>query len=142
MRVSDMFPSKYLKADDLQNKAHNVSIDRVCQEEIKGDDGLESKWIVYFQGREKGLVLNQTNAFSIAQLHGDDVGNWGGKPIELYPATVTFQGRPVACIRVRMASGQTVASQQTYAQRREPPVNDPAMQGPAPGPDFNDEVPF
>lgn len=150
MQVSEMFPSKYLKASDLKDasgrpQAYTLTISRVDRDEIEGDNGNKTVFIVYFENAEKGLVLNKTNAFSIAQLYGDHTDNWTGQPIELYPATVVMNGAATPCIRVRMASGQTVASQQqapaqNYADRRNPP--DPALQSPAPAVDFDDSIPF
>lgn len=97
MRVSEAFPSNYVKAADLRGNNARVVIDRVKIEEI-GDD---RKPVLYFQGKEKGLVLNKTNANNISVLYGDDMEEWQGKEIILFPAMVDFQGRTVEAIRVR-----------------------------------------
>ena len=89
MRVSDAFPSNYLKASDLQGRAIIVAIDR-CEIEAIGD---ERKPILYFQGKQKGMVLNKTNANNVAVLYGDDTDDWGGQPVELFEAMVDFQGK-------------------------------------------------
>ena len=41
-------------------------------------DGQE-KMIVYFKDKEMGLVLNKTNAFRIAENHGEETNDWPGK---------------------------------------------------------------
>ena len=105
MRVSEAFPSNYLKASDLQGKNVVVTINHIVMEDV-GDD---HKPIVYFQGKAKGLVLNKTNANNIVVLYGDDMDAWIGKPITLFPAMVDFQGRTVEAIRVKAASGQMPA---------------------------------
>ena len=97
MRVSEAFPSDYLKAADLRDRTIMVVIDRVEMKDI-GDD---HKPVVYFQGKERGLVLNKTNANNIALAHGDDMDDWVGKEIVLFPAMVDFQGKTVQAIRVR-----------------------------------------
>lgn len=97
MRVSEAFPSNYIKAGDLQGGSPRVVINHVKLEDI-GDD---RKPVVYFKGKEKGLVLNKTNANNIATLFGDDMDDWSGKEIVLFPAMVDFQGRTVEAIRVR-----------------------------------------
>ena len=68
MRVSQAFPSNYLKAADLQGRNVPVTMNRVEMEDIGGDH----KPVVYFNGKDKGVVLNKTNANNIAQLYGDD----------------------------------------------------------------------
>jgi hypothetical protein len=60
------------------------------------------KPIVFFQGAEKGLVLNKTNANTIAGMYSPETSNWIGKQVTLFPTQVDFQGRQVAAIRVRL----------------------------------------
>lgn len=98
MRVSDAFPSQYLKAADLQGRTVKVTIDRYTFEEV-GDD---RKPILYFVGKEKGLVLNKTNANEIAFTYGDDMDDWGGKVIELFSMMVSYQGKNMPGLRVRV----------------------------------------
>ncbi len=98
MILDQMFPSKWLKASDLQGQTIPVVITRVVVEDIGDEAG---KPIAYFQGRDKGLILNKTNAMSIGLVHGQDTDGWIGKTIELFPAVVMYQGQNVPCIRVR-----------------------------------------
>ncbi len=74
MNINDQFPSKYLKAADLQGRNVTVKMARVEQEKI-GDD---MKLILYFQGKERGVVLNKTNANNIASLYGGETEDWYG----------------------------------------------------------------
>jgi len=99
--VNEMFPSKYLKAADLQGHAVAVVIDRVELGEVGQGDDKEQKWIMYFEGKEKGLVLNKTNTNITAAAYGNDTDDWAGKPLELYPTTTTFAGKVVDALRVR-----------------------------------------
>jgi len=55
---------------------------------------------VMFDGKEKGLVLNKTNAQLIAEQHGQDLASWKGREISIYPTTTDFGGERVECIRV------------------------------------------
>lgn len=98
MRVSEAFPSQYLKAADLQEKQAAVQVERVDFEQI-GDD---RKPVVYFKGKEKGLVLNKTNANNIAAVYGDETDDWLGADLVLFPTMVDFQGRSVPAIRVKI----------------------------------------
>lgn len=96
MRISAAFPSQYLKSADLQGRRVKVTMSHVNMEDVGGDP----KPILYFIGKEKGLVLNKTNANNIAMIYGDDTDAWSGQTIELVEAMVDFQGRTVPAIRV------------------------------------------
>ena len=98
MRVSEAYPSNYLKAADLQGRQVNVTIERYDMEDI----GDGHKPVLYFQGKEKGLVLNKTNANEIAFVYGDDMDEWIGKKIELFSMMVSFQGKMIPGLRVRV----------------------------------------
>lgn len=133
MKVSDAFPSNYIKAADLNGKAAVAVIDRT-EFEMIGDD---KKMIVYFQGKEKGLVCNKTNANTIASLYGDDTDDWQGREIVLFEAYVDFQGKSVPAVRVRAPKKQ---SAQQSAQQHPAGRQQPARQQAAD--DMNDEIPF
>ena len=49
---------------------------------------------------DQGLVLNVTNARSIADMHGGDTDEWTGKKITLCKVRVDFAGKVVNAIRV------------------------------------------
>jgi hypothetical protein len=98
MDINSCYPGTYLKAADLMGKTVKCVIDRVQMEVV----GEEDKPVMYFQGKEKGLVLNKTNGGAIAVLHGTETDEWGGKEIKLYPTKLQFQGGMVDAIRVRV----------------------------------------
>ncbi len=102
--VSDLFPSKYLKATDLQGHEVETTIECLSMEVLDGDECP----VLYFDGKKKGLVINRTNANTIAKLHGQNTDDWKGMSITLDPTETTFKGETVACIRVR--SGTVVKS--------------------------------
>jgi hypothetical protein len=89
MNINEAFPSKYLKASDLQGGTVTVKIDRV-EMEMMGDD---RKMVVYFQGKQKGLVTNKTNANNIAALYGDDTDDWTRSEIMLVRGDGGFPGQ-------------------------------------------------
>jgi hypothetical protein len=106
MRVSDVFPSNYLKAGDLQGRTLRVTMDRVEVEQI----GQDRKPVLYFVGKQKGVVLNKTNAGNIAMMFGEDMDEWGGSDVELFPTMVDYQGRSVEAIRIRPVRPQKQAA--------------------------------
>ena len=102
MNIDSAFPSNYLKASDLGDKAPLVTIDRIEFESIGRDK--EMKPVIYFQGKEKGVVLNKTNAKKIAELLGSkDTDDWTGCQIRLYASQTEFAGEMVDCIRIKAA---------------------------------------
>lgn len=95
----------YLKHEDLQGKNVRLTIEEVANEEIKGDHGVEKKLCVKFVGKDKGLILNRTNADSIAEIaQSEDTDDWCGHQIVLYPDKTKFGGKTVDCIRIRAAA--------------------------------------
>lgn len=142
MRGSEIFPSNYVKADDLPETGVRVVMANVEMEKI-GDD---EKPVLYFHGKEKGLVLNKTNWNNIAFIHGDESDEWEGKPIIIFPTTTDFQGRTVACIRVRedkskKAAPKHSASAGKRTQAQEPPPNTGQV-GEGYAGHLDDEIPF
>jgi hypothetical protein len=98
MRIGDAFPSKYLKAKDLQGQEVPLVIDSVTVEDIGSGD----KAVIRFRGKEKGLVCNKTNGLMIAAVYGEETDGWVGKDLILYPTTTMFEGSMVPCLRVRV----------------------------------------
>ena len=101
MRISNAFPSKYLMASDLPDgRDVRVVIDDVRMELMEQQN--EEKPVCYFQGKDRGLVLNVTNANTISAVLGDDTEVWIGHTVMLFATTTSFAGRTVPCIRVRV----------------------------------------
>lgn len=99
MDINSAFPSKWLESADLAGKTKVVVMEDVTLEEV-GDD-KEQRPVVWFRNQEKGMVLNKTNAGTIAKLYGCETEDWSGKPIALYPTETSFRGEMVRCIRVK-----------------------------------------
>lgn len=102
MKFSEMYPSKYLKAADLNGNAVKVIIERIELQDVVGQGKEQDyKYVLFFQGKQKGLVLNKTNARAITDAY-EDTEAWPGKELEVYPDRTSFQGNMVDCIRVRI----------------------------------------
>jgi len=102
MKTTDLFPSKYVKADDLAGGNQTVTIRELAVEEIGQGKDREEKPVLYFQNREKGLVLNVTNCRTIEDTYGLETDDWAGKEVELFSTKVEFKGDRVDAIRVRI----------------------------------------
>src|SRR6266567_1300848 len=101
MRKDDVFPSKYLKAADLNGKARVLEIAEAPLETLKNASGeSQQKTVLYFVNEKKRLPLNMTNWDSVADICGDDTEEWPGQKIELFPSTTQMSGKTVSCIRI------------------------------------------
>lgn len=128
MKISTAFPSTYLKAADLDGRNIGVTMDYVRMEDIGGDH----KPVLYFEGKEKGMVLNKTNANNIMAVYGDDTDDWHGGELTLFSAIVDFQGRSVEAIRVK-------AKPRSTRKQQEPP---PPRADENLAQQLNDDIPF
>ena len=84
MDVELLFPSRYLKACDLQGRDATVTIVHVELGELTMRGGSTKKrGVITLAKTEKLLVLNRTNAESIVKLYGRDTDKWIGRAITL-----------------------------------------------------------
>jgi hypothetical protein len=140
MKANDAFPSKYIAAADLNDQEKVVKITHVAADEIGG----KQKFICYFAGAKKGLVLNKTNFNTIAKITGqDDTDDWTGCEICLYPTMVDFQGEQVEAVRVKAAAKKNGARPSSADQgRNDFPGDKPTPRAKDPRDDMNDEIGF
>ena len=122
MRISEEFPSQYLKAADLGGREIRVTMGRAERETI----GTDKKIVLYFKGKEKGLVLNKTNANTIGDGYGDDTDDWFDQPLILFSVKTDYQGKVVDAIRCRVPT----AKDNRKAPRREDPISSGPMEPP------------
>lgn len=135
MKISEEFPSKYLKAADLGGKEVRVIMQNVEKEKL-GDD---MKLALYFKGKEKAVILNKTNSNTISDAYGDDTDDWYDQPLILFSVMVDFQGKVGPAIRCRVPTAKDNKSPQANG-RAEPPRR---MAVPAQAADdMNDDIPF
>jgi len=105
MKSSDVFPSKYMKAEDLDGDLE-VTIEHVAREGLKDQAGHEvDKPVAFFEEFQKGLILNKTNWAMIAKQHGDESDDWNGKKITLTVIDVDAFGEVVSAIRGKLPKG-------------------------------------
>ena len=122
-KLSEMFPSKYLQASDVEGQAYTLTVEQLMQEDVA--DG-EKKWIIHFREAQKGLVLNRTNANTLEWLYGSDTDMWLGKQIVLFTEMTSYMGKP--CLGIRMRGPNAPAYAQPAALAQAP------LDGPAPAP--------
>ena len=140
MNINDVFTSAYLKAIDLKGREATVTISNVAMEKL----GNDTRMVVYFLGKEKGFVLNKTNATNIASMFGEDTDGWLGKTVTLFAAWVEYQGKTVQGLRVKMG-GMPAQHHQAPPAYHQPAAPTPQHGGPqniVGNDDLNDSIPF
>ena len=106
MHIDELYPSRFLRCTDLNGRPMVVTISSITREDIGG----EPKVIMSFTNGGKNLILNKTNARTIARILGDETRGWAGKAITLVPAQVDFRGDIVDAIRVKPAASRKPVS--------------------------------
>ena len=147
MLISQAFPSKYLSSPDLQGRTVVVTISHVSMEEVGVGD---HKPVLYFQGKQKGMVLNKTNASHLVSLYGDNTDNWAGSAVEIFTLMTEYQGKPVEGLRVRMPQAPMQSPSEIAAQNMaasmptDPPTAEQVrnLDNAALSDELSDEIPF
>ena len=108
--VQVLYPSKYLRKEDLHRKDVTLTIERVALRDVRmTSGGTERKVVIHFSemakrpaDERKVWICPKTAALEIAALHGPDPRQWPGKRITLYhDESVRFGPKKVGGIRVR-----------------------------------------
>jgi len=105
MKIDKMFPRKYATGSDLERPV-TLSIARVQSEKMRPNPQSPemNKWVVYFQGAQKGVVLSRTLAEQISlAVSSDETDDWIGNQVTLYPHNVMVAGKQRIAIRARAA---------------------------------------
>jgi hypothetical protein len=97
--VDELFPSRWIKSSDIGSTAKIATISKIDFELVGQDQ--EKKAVVSFQNTTKRLILNKTNAQTLANLYGKEIMSWVGKRITLYCAEVQYRGTPCLAVRIK-----------------------------------------
>jgi hypothetical protein len=95
---SDLDP--YLKAAHLPpGKAITATVERIEFQTVHPRPGLEKlKPVMYFAGKQKGLILTSTNQDFLRLTFGDEISASFGKQVTLRAVRKTIAGRGVDTI--------------------------------------------
>jgi hypothetical protein len=98
MNYEAMFPSRFLKAADLQGKDQTVKIGGIKLEKMP--DG-KVKGIITFEGTDKEWLLNRSNAEALKLMWGVETNDWLHKRLTLCVRQVDAFGESVPAVRVK-----------------------------------------
>jgi hypothetical protein len=144
MKTSELKQSKYMKKEDCGDDGILVTIAGLKQENVAPDNKPEElKWILYFNGDAKPLVLNGTNTKLIEKALGsDETDDWLGREIVLFnDENVEYMGEVVGGVRCDVTRTKRYHAKKNAAQEKAPAV--PVAKGAkATAEDFADDIPF
>ena len=116
----EIYGSKYFGVTDLKGAQPRLKIGKVDVVDLREKDGSKkTKYVVYFESQDKGLVLNKTTALKLADVYGKPRSGWVGQTVELY-SEMTGLGKEGVRLR---------------------PLRKPATPA-APDPELSDAIPF
>ena len=87
-KFDDVYGGKWLKAGDLDGKSRKLQVDSAEWQEVGKE--REEKIVVAFNGHSKNLILNATNARTLADAWGKAEVAWGGKWLEASAVETAF----------------------------------------------------
>ena len=87
----DLYGSKYFSASDLKDSEPRLKVGKVEVAELREKNGTtKRKYVMLFEGVEKGLVINKTNARKLADAYGKQSSKWIGQIVQLYSEDTSF----------------------------------------------------
>ena len=138
MKRNDVFPSKYLRPDDLTGPVSTVVTEIILEEFEDPETGkTKEKAVLYLRGL-KPIVLNKTNWAVLEKLYGDESDDWIGCPIRVYVTEVEAFGKLVPAIRLRAPSKASPARD----SESEPIADDEFFVPPEAEAETADDIPF
>jgi hypothetical protein len=102
MKTSQMIQSKFLKKEDFP-QPEILTIKDVSLEEVgKGD----TRWVLWFKEKAKGIVLNVTKIKQLEAAYGDDSDMWNGRKVKvMHDPTVMMGTQQVGGIKFVFPQG-------------------------------------
>jgi hypothetical protein len=106
----DIYGSRFLAATDLKG-AVTATIERIEYEQFtRPNQPTRTKAVAYFRNGKKGMVINKTNAATMASAFGKKFPDWVGKRVTIKPETTTFAGKPTQGLRLYPAANGQIAA--------------------------------
>jgi len=98
---SELYPNRFLHADQLKGRKVTLTIKGVDVEELTGENNKKSaKVILSFTERPLELVTPKTNGECLRRMFGNKPHEWIGKKVTLFPSKTSFGRETVDCIRI------------------------------------------
>ena len=99
MKISELYPSKYIKAANLATGPKTFTVKSAAMEQVGPQQ--EQKVVLRFNETPSAFIVNKTNSQILAQKLGDDFDTWPGHTITLRAATgKNHEGDPYNTVTV------------------------------------------
>jgi hypothetical protein len=105
MSIKSFFPSNFLKPSDIT--VDEVVTIKEVRPELVGRE-REERPVLYLREYSRDIVLNKTNAETIAAVYGDDETTWTGKRVTLFTEMVRNVSTGQMGPAIRMAAAPSV----------------------------------
>ena len=79
VNINQVFQSDYLKADDFGGIEGRPVLATISHATLETMTDNTRKICLHLREYDKGILLNKTNATTIASYAGPDTDDWGGK---------------------------------------------------------------
>jgi hypothetical protein len=83
---------EYITAAEIGEKRPVITVRDVTLVKLapfEAGEGTErNRWILWMVGKDRGWVVNRTNAECLAAMFGPETDNWKGKRLQLYTTMV------------------------------------------------------
>jgi hypothetical protein len=118
VKLSDHRGGSLLRVADLGRKEHLVVIEKIAEEDV----GDGRKLVARFEGKVKGLPLNDTNLEALEEAFGPDSNDAiGGQVLIVVDPEVRYGGQRVGGIRIRLpkeanAKGKAAPQEESTAE--------------------------
>ena len=104
MQLNEIFHGESLKAEELKGKDVTLTIAGWSLKEFEEKGKIDRKVELRFAETDRTFILNKTNGYQIAEYLGtENLDDWPGSKVTLYPTKTDFGGKRVDCIRVKAA---------------------------------------
>ena len=116
---SNDFGGKYMNATHI-TETFVGTVDRVDREDVDGNGKM--KPVLYFEDRERGVVLNATRYETVsAMAKSRDTDNWVGMRVQVKRGSTRFANKVVDCVEF----GRPLAEKRKNEAAEVAELNDP-----------------
>lgn len=109
MRKTDALPKEFITGEEIGQREIKLVIANVVMKKMPNSN--DHKPVMYFVGKERGMVVNSGNWDVMKTVYTDESDLWAGKTVILYSVqTQTPTGEPILGCRLRIEAGPETAA--------------------------------
>jgi hypothetical protein len=107
MNIHDAYPSSYMNGKNTESGTSLVI--REVKEETVGKDNVTRPVLHWSDTEQLPLVLNKTNAMTLADMFGKETDTWRGCQVQVNVEKVAYMGEVHDAVRLAPALQQAEA---------------------------------